>query len=107
MCGGGCGGVEEGTGVGEEVVAGVLGVDTGFEGVSDERDFGLFEGERVACSDLTVKSQHTCANMQENSCTSSCHSTRSVPVTISVTGCSTWSRVFLREVHVREGLCQD
>jgi hypothetical protein len=25
----------------------------------------------------------------------SCHSTRSIPVTISVTGCSTWSRVFI------------
>ena len=27
--------------------------------------------------------------------TRSCHSTRSVPVTSSVTGCSTWSRVFI------------
>ena len=24
-----------------------------------------------------------------------CHSTRSIPVTISVTGCSTWRRVFI------------
>ena len=27
--------------------------------------------------------------------TLTCHSTRSIPVTISVTGCSTWSRVFI------------
>ena len=27
--------------------------------------------------------------------TRSCHSTRSSPVTISVTGCSTWRRVFI------------
>ena len=33
--------VEEGTGIGEEVVSGVLGVDASFEGVPYERDLPL------------------------------------------------------------------
>ena len=35
-------------------------------------------------------------NINADNLTSSCHSTRSSPVTISVTGCSTCSRVFLQ-----------
>jgi hypothetical protein len=50
--GGRCGKVEQGSGIGEEVVSGVLGVYASLEGVPYERDFTLGEWEGVASGDL-------------------------------------------------------
>ena len=46
--------VEKGAGVGEEVVARVLGVDARLEGMADERNCGLGEREGVASGDLEL-----------------------------------------------------
>jgi hypothetical protein len=47
-----CGKVEQGTGIREEVVSGVLGVDASFEGVPYERNLPLGEREWIASGDL-------------------------------------------------------
>ena len=47
-----CGKVEQGSGIGEEVVPGVLGVYASLEGVPYERDFTLGKWEGVASGDL-------------------------------------------------------
>lgn len=47
-----CGEIEQGTGIWEEVVSGVLGVDASFEGVSYERNFPLRERKWIASCDL-------------------------------------------------------
>ena len=52
MSGPRCGKVEEGTGVREEVVSGILGVDASFEGVPYERNFSLGKRKRIASRDL-------------------------------------------------------
>ena len=52
MSGRRCGKVEQGTGIGEEVVSGVLGVDASFEGMSHERNFLLGKWKRIASGDL-------------------------------------------------------
>jgi hypothetical protein len=44
--------VEQGTGIGEEVVPGVLSVDASFESMPYERDLTLGERKRIASSDL-------------------------------------------------------
>lgn len=48
----GCGKVEQGTGIREEVVSGVFSVDAGFEGVSNERDILLGEWKWISSGDL-------------------------------------------------------
>ena len=52
MSGCGCGKVEQGTGIREEVVSGVLGVDASFKGVPYERDLPLGEWKWIASGDL-------------------------------------------------------
>ena len=64
-------------GLGQEPAEGVLGIDPRLDGVARDGDVVLGERQRVARA------------------MSSCRSTRSRPVTSSVTGCSTWSRVFI------------
>lgn len=51
-----CGKVEQGAGIGEKVVSGVLGIDASFEGMSYERNFPLGEWKGVACGDLQYSS---------------------------------------------------
>ena len=58
-----------------EVVLGVLGVDPELDGVAAERDVGLAEAERLAGGDPDLR-------RPRGRC----------PVSISVTGCSTWIR---------------
>jgi len=53
-----CGEVEKGTGIGEEVVSGVLGIDASFEGVPHERNFLLRKWKGVTSGDL----QHSSAS---------------------------------------------
>jgi hypothetical protein len=55
----------------------VLGVDAALDRVTGERDVALLEAEPLARGERI------------------CSLTMSIPVTISVTGCSTWSRVFV------------
>jgi len=52
VSGRGRGKVEQGTGIGEEVVSGVLGVYAGFKGVPYERDISLGEWERISSGNL-------------------------------------------------------
>ena len=61
-------------GLGPEVVLGVLGVDAELDGVAAQRDVRLGEPERLAGGDADLLA------------------TRSMPDSISVTGCSTWMR---------------
>ena len=63
---------------GQEIARRILGVDPGLDRMAPCRDLGL--GRHGSGSPAATRS---------------CHSTRSSPVTISVTGCSTWSRVFI------------
>ena len=75
-----------GAGRGQEAAVGVLGVDAGLDGMAVEADL------RPGSSGSGAPAA-----------TSSCHSTRSMPVTASVTGCSTWSRVFISMNHHSSG----
>ena len=52
MSGRRCGKIEQGTGIGQEVVSGVLGVDASFEGMPYERNFSLGKWKRIASGDL-------------------------------------------------------
>ena len=52
MSGRRCGKVEQRTGIGEEVVSGVLGVDASFEGMPYERNFSLGKWKGVTSGDL-------------------------------------------------------
>ena len=69
--------MRDGAGGGEESALGVFGVDPRLDRVPGDRQRRLPGRQRLAGRDPDL------------------HSTRSVPVTISVTGCSTWSRVFI------------
>jgi hypothetical protein len=61
----------------QEALFRILRVDARFDGVAVDGQFVLLLRQRLAGG------------------TRSCHSTRSVPVIISVTGCSTCRRVFI------------
>lgn len=81
------------------VLARVLGVDPAFKSVAGALDLVLRERDRVAGSDLrrhaagrVLERLHP-SSFRECRLTSSCHSTRSTPVTASVTGCCEQCRV--------------
>ena len=61
---------------GRKSLAGILGVEARLDGVAGERELLLRERQRLRPAATRI-----------------CQRTRSSPVTISVTGCSTWRRV--------------
>jgi len=73
----GLGVADDATGRRPEARTRVLGVDAALERVAAQRDVGLGDRQRRAAGDLDLPR------------------TRSKPVTSSVTGCSTWMRVFI------------